>query len=124
MSLRGRALCHGSRVTIARPVGDRVSDGSGQVASWTTVGVSVPVVIESLTDELVQKVYGANRTVRDRMLVPDLTLTIRAGDGVIVTAGKRVGQVYRVEDARRNDQRANGHTDAALESTDETITPS
>jgi len=122
MSLKGRARVAGSRVTLARPTGGRATDGSGTVTSWAAVATDVPAALESLTDELVQKIYGADRTVKDRALIPDLTLVVRPGDALIVTAGKRNGAKYRIEDARLNDSRVNGHWDAALVSTDETIT--
>ncbi len=122
MSLAGRARVKGSRVTVYRPTGTRENDGSGAVASWTVAATGVPAVIEAITDELVQKVFGASQVVKDRASIPDLTLALQPGDVLVVTSGPRSGQQYRIDEGlRRNDVRRNGHWDVPLISTTEDV---
>lgn len=115
MSLLGRAKVHGSVVDILRPTTARNNDGSGKILSTTYLAEDEPCLIESLSDDLVQKLYGAERVVKDRCLLPNTTVALQAGDVVVVTAGKRVGRYYWTEKGLRlNDLRTNGHWDMPL----------
>jgi hypothetical protein len=120
MSLGGRAAAHGSLLSIYKPTYGSQPDGSQRVTAWTLSMSKLPAVIEGVSDDLVQKVYGGSRSVKDRALVPN-DYAIEPGDGVVVTDGKREGELFRVEDVRRLDQGANPHMDVALVSTTEVI---
>lgn len=115
MSLLGRARIKGSVVALLRPTYARNNDGSGKILSTSYLAQGEPCLIESLSDELVQKLYGAERVVKDRCLLPNTALALQAGDVVRVTGGKRMGRYYRTEEGLRlNDLRTNGHWDMPL----------
>jgi len=106
---------------VYRPTYSSQADGSQRVTGWTLSMSKLPAILEGVSDDLVQKVYGASQAVKDRALVPN-DYPVEPGDGIVVTSGKRAGEMFRVVDVRRNDQSgANPHLDVALISTTETI---
>lgn len=121
MSLAGLIRRRGSRATVYRPTGGRNADGSATVTAWAAVQTDLPVLLEGLTDELAQRLFGTREVIRDRGFVlglPDL----RPGDGLVVTAGRRVGQRFRVEEPLAYDAGSRlAHLEVALVSTTETI---
>lgn len=123
MSLAGRTATKGSTLRIYRPTygAAPAADGSRKVSSWTQVGSDVRGVLDVLTADLADKVFGQASVARTRtMLAPGTD--IQAGDGVVVITGVQSGRRFRVVEAQRYDFRArSAHVDVALESTTEVI---
>lgn len=123
MSLAGRAATKGSTLKVYRPIygAAPAADGSRVVTGWTLVAQGLRGVLDVLTADLADKVFGQASVARTRtMLAPGTD--IQEGDGVVVTAGFQVGRRFRVVEAQRYDFRArSAHVDVALESTTEAI---
>lgn len=123
MSLAGRAATKGSTLSVYRPTygAATAADGTRVVTSWTLVAQGVKGVLDVLTADLADKVFGQMDVVRTRTMLP-IGTDILAGDGVVVTAGFRVGARFRASEPQLYDFRArSAHADVALESTTETI---
>jgi hypothetical protein len=123
VSLAGRAATKGSTLRIYRPTygAAPAADGSRKVSSWTLVAQDVRGVLDVLTADLADKVFGQASVARTRTMLPAETDVV-AGDGLVVTAGFQVGSRFRVVEAQRYDFRArSAHVDVALESTTEAI---
>ena len=121
MSIAATIQRIGSTASVYRPVAGSNADGS-PAQSWNTSPVfSGPVLFQGLTADMSAKVYGAASQVRDEAFVAGLP-DIRAGDGVVVTAGFRVGKRWRVEDVRALDfSSTNKHLEIGLVETTDTI---
>lgn len=121
MSLAGRAAIKGSTVSWYRPSGyTQTADGGQRVTSWTTMGTAIAAEIQPISDEWVQKIFGAPETVKDRALIPG-TQVFLPKDAIKVTAGFRAGKTYRVFAVGGQARTLRGHADLALESTTESI---
>lgn len=120
MSLAGRIRFHGSVATIYRPTWTRNNDGTDGISGYPTVAAGVRILLEPITDEVVQKVFGASSKVTERGWIDGLP-DYRAEDRVKVTEGRRTGTVFRIEAVRPNDGRRGGHLELALEKTIEVI---
>lgn len=125
MSLAGRAATRGTTVTIYRSVEAETGDLGRKVSSWTVIVAGYRAIIESETDERMQKVFGTPQIVKDRLYAPGTASSpppdIQEQDAVVATDGKRVGGKWRVRAVLTLDQSGRPHKEAALESTTETI---
>lgn len=123
MSLAGRAATKGSTLALYRPTygAAPAADGTRKVTAWTLVGSGIKGVLDVLTADLADKVFGQMDVARTRTMLPSGTDVV-AGDGLLVTAGFQIGARFRVVEAQRYDFRARAaHVDVALESTTETF---
>jgi len=121
VSLGGRAAVKGSRASWYRPSGyTQTADGGQKVTSWTLMGSDIALEIQPISDEWVQKIFGAPESVKDRGLVPGSNVFLPK-DAIKVTAGFRSGNTYRVFGVSGQARALRGHADLALESTTETI---
>lgn len=104
-----------------RPSGyTQTADGGQKVTSWTLQEAGIALELQPISDEWVQKIFGAPETVKDRALVPG-TRVFLPKDALVVTSGFRVGAKYRVFGVLPYTRTLRGHADLALESTTETI---
>ena len=120
MSLAGRAATRGSRITIYRPTEVETGDLGRKVQAWTVIAADLPAIIEGETDERMQKVFGTEPVVKDRLYLPGLK-DVQPGDAIRSTAGKRAGERWRVRVVLPFDQSGRPHKEAALESTQEAV---
>lgn len=119
MSLLGHCLLHGSLVEVYRARETGTGDGGVKIEGWLQLETNVPCIIETVSDQAMQKAFGTPAVIRDRAMVPGQH-DWKPLDLVVVTGGKRVGQVWRVSDPRMKDHGAiDAHLDVALESTTE-----
>jgi hypothetical protein len=123
VSLAGRAATKGSTLSLYRPTygAAAAGDGTRQVTSWTLLTSGLRGVLDVLTADLADKVFGQMDVARTRTLLPPGTDVV-AGDALVVTAGFQLGARFRVTAVQRYDFRArSAHADVALESTTEAI---
>lgn len=120
MSLAGRAAVKGSTLAVYRPTyaAAPAADGTRVVSSWTLVALGVKGVLDALSVDLADKVFGQAEVARTRTMLPVGT-DIAAGDGLVVTAGFDTGRRFRVVDVQRYPLQRAAHADVALESTTE-----
>jgi hypothetical protein len=94
MSLAGIIQRSGTAVTIMRATRTQ-SAGGATNQGWAAVATKVAAFIDTPTAELAQRLYGQETRVEARIFVlPGVPL--RPDDGIIVTAGARAGERYRV----------------------------
>jgi hypothetical protein len=121
VSLAGHCARRGSVVTVYRSVEADTGDAGRKVASWTVIATGIACSIEGVSDQIMQKVFGTPPAVRDRALIPGLP-DVKLMDALVVTAGKRLGAKWRVEDVRPFDHGArSAHLEVALVASVETI---
>lgn len=111
----------GSTATHYRGTENRNTDGSKGAMTWASVTSDVRVLLEPVTDVLAQKLWGGSRVIRDRGFVAG-DAGVRPGDALVVTAGRRAGTVFRVEEVAEYDHGSRqAHLELALVTTTETV---
>lgn len=122
VSLAGRIATRGSSVTVYRPQYGENTDRSRTITGYTVVSATgLKMLLEPITDELVQKVFGGSELVTERGYLMPVTADVKKDDRIKVEAGRRAGSRFVVDGARPNDSGSprTAHLDLALVSTTE-----
>lgn len=120
MSLAGRVRLRGSVVDVYRPSYQRTADGNYKIGTWNDpIYADLKILLQPVSDEIVQKIFGGSALVRDRGFVAEPGCDIRAQDVVVVKTGRHAGKAFRVEDPRPQLGRRLEHLELALVSTTE-----
>ena len=120
MSRSGLATVRGSQITVKRATDGQALDGSA-TKSWANVATGVAGLLEELTAERAQEIWGQETRARWRTSVPWGT-DVLIGDGVLVTSGNFTGRAFRVEEQlERGTSPGTRHIELGLEETTETF---
>ena len=119
MSLLGVIQRSGTQVTIKRATKAR-SAGGATNQTWATVATAVPAFIDTPSADIAERLFGREVRTEARLFVLE-AVDIKPDDGLLVTAGPRNGERYRVGPrAIMSDGRArSAHDELALVSTTE-----
>lgn len=104
MSLQGMIQRRGSTVTIRRSSTSESSDGTFN-KHWVDVTVGTKALIESLTSELSQRIWGQEITASHRAYMAQHA-DVKEGDAIIVTAGSKALQKFRIAEVLERDMNA------------------
>lgn len=120
MSLATLIATKGSTASVYRPTWGTNADGTGKVASYgTAVLEDLAILLDAVTPEMVQKLFGGNEVIDARGFV-DGAPDIQIEDRLLMTAGGQTGTVFRVESTFPQ-YHSVPHVELVLESTTETI---
>lgn len=123
MSLAARARTKGSRATWCRQTSQTETADGRREPVWVAQEADVSVLIEPITFDLAQKIFGAVEVVTDRGWVAG-ERAFQPGDAMVVTKGPRLGTKYRLVNALLYPGTlATAHAELALVSTTEVGLP-
>ncbi len=94
MSIIGLITSRGSTVTIRRGTRTQQADGSFN-ASWSDTVTNGKALIESLSSDLAQKLWGQETKATRRAFVR-IDTNVTPGDGLLVSVGAYSGERFRV----------------------------
>lgn len=121
MSIASLVQRKGSTVTLYAPTATTNPDGSAGKSAWAVLETDAKVVIQPITDELAQRVYGGKGVIRDRGFYTGVS-ALAPGHGLVVTAGHRTATRFRIEEVLDyQSSTRNAHRELALVETTEVI---
>lgn len=120
MSMHGLIQMRGSTVTIRRSAKVQLPDGTFN-QSWSNAIASTHALIEAITSDLSQRIWGQNIKATHRAYMY-YGSDVKEGDGVQVVTGAYANSTYRVASVLARDMSAaSRYLEIAFESTPETF---
>src|SRR6185503_8269668 len=96
MSALGLIMARGTPCTIKRATETKATDRS-TIKTWATVGLSVKLLVQELTAQQSQEIWGVDTIARFRVMV-DPSVDIQLSDGILPESGDLEGQHFTVEE--------------------------